>query len=369
MQKRNLDRVLHFITSLVILAGLTGCPSGKKEDLNGVMLLLGSGNSSAASAAITLNVAGDKRTYTVGSVSFKQAYVPAKSFPTGTGDTGSSSVTAAYEIGETEVTYELWNAVRTWAESNGYTFANAGRQGGDNTYLCTGTTGNNQSPVTCINWRDTIVWSNALTEYYNAQNGTSFSCVYTSDAAYTTCIRSSGDDAYGSSVNLTAGSFDNPYVNPNAKGFRLPTMAERELAARYIRDGNADGDIKDDGEFYPGSYASGADAIYSATSGGSDHDADGDIQYTDDLSWNSGNSGSFTHVVKTKAANTLGLYDMSGNVWEWDYDWNPSYVGTYRVQRGGSWGNAADAMRVGYLMNITPYDEYSDLGFRLSRTP
>jgi formylglycine-generating enzyme required for sulfatase activity len=213
-----------------------------------------------------------------------------------------------------------------------------------------------------------MVWSNALTEYYNAQNGTSLACVYTSDAAYTTCIRNSSDGTYASTVNATAGSFDNPYVNPNAKGFRLPTMAEWELAARYIRDGNADGDIKDAGEFYPGSYASGADAVYSATTGGSDYDLDGDIQYSNDVSWNGNNSGSSTHVVKTKAANALGLYDLGGNVWEWNYDWHPSAVGAGRVIRSGSWGNTADSMQVGYLDNFNPYGENGDFGFRPSRT-
>ena len=78
-----------------------------------------------------------------------------------------------------------------------------------------------QHPVTIVNWRSAMVWCNALTEWYNAQKGTSYACVYTSDAAYTNPIRDSQDGIYGSSSNPAAGSFDNPYVNPNAKGFRL----------------------------------------------------------------------------------------------------------------------------------------------------
>ena len=57
-----------------------------------------------------------------------------------------------------------------------YTFANAGTMGD-------GTGDTNQHPVTTVNWRDSMVWCNALTEWYNAQNGTSYECVYTYSSA------------------------------------------------------------------------------------------------------------------------------------------------------------------------------------------
>ena len=130
------------------------------------------------------------------------------------------------------------------------------------------------------------------------------------------------------------------------RSFRLPTEAEWEFAAR--------GGDKSRGYKYSGS------------------------NNIDDVAWYDDNSSRTTHPVKTKQANELGLYDMSGNVWEWCQDWKDSYSssaqtnptgpssGSYRVFRGGSWYNNARSCRSTYRNRNTPSSRYSDLGLRLA---
>ena len=128
--------------------------------------------------------------------------------------------------------------------------------------------------------------------------------------------------------------------------FRLPTEAQWEYAAR--------GGNKSKGYTYSGSNA------------------------IDDVAWYYDNSDRMTHPVKTKAPNELGIYDMSGNVWEWCSDWYGDYssaaqtdptgpaTGYYRVGRGGSWDNDATYCRVAFRGNSTPTNRFSHLGLRLA---
>ena len=127
--------------------------------------------------------------------------------------------------------------------------------------------------------------------------------------------------------------------------FRLPTEAEWEYAAR--------GGKKSQGYKYSGS------------------------NNLSEVAWYTENSGSSTHDVKTKLPNELGLYDMSGNVWEWCQDWYGSYSagsqtnptgassGSYRVPRGGSWLDNARLCRVADRNYFTPGFRRSYLGLRL----
>ena len=127
--------------------------------------------------------------------------------------------------------------------------------------------------------------------------------------------------------------------------FRLPTEAEWEYAAR--------GGKKSKGYKY-----SGSDKL-------------------DEVAWYRGNSGDKTHPVKGKKANELGLYDMSGNVWEWCQDWYGDYSGgsqtdpqgpssgVHRVVRGGSWYRYAGYCRVSVRGYDNPAGHRSSLGFRL----
>ena len=101
-------------------------------------------------------------------------------------------------------------------------------------------------------------------------------------------------------------------------------------------------------------------------------------KYIDDVAWYDGDSGDKTHPVATESPNELGIYDMSGNVWEWCADrygvyssgaqTNPKgpYDGSYRVYRGGSWSFNPRICRSSFRTDISPDSRSSYLGLRLS---
>ncbi len=144
------------------------------------------------------------------------------------------------------------------------------------------------------------------------------------------------------SISGTTVSWDD-----TANGWCLPTEAEWEYAAR--------GGNKSKGYKYSGSNTAG------------------------DVAWYSDNSGDKTHPVGGKAPNELGLYDMSGNVWEWCWDWKGSYSsgsqsdprgpasGSYRVARGGGWIISARYLRSADRDYNSPGISNYNLGFRLVR--
>ena len=140
-------------------------------------------------------------------------------------------------------------------------------------------------------------------------------------------------------------TFINRLNSYTGRNFRLPTEAEWEFAARG---GNYSRHYK-----YSGS------------------------NYINDVAWYGDNSGDRTHPVGTKQANELGLYDMSGNVWEWCSDWYGSYSsysqtdpigpnnGSNRMDRGGCWGNFAKRCRPAYRSYGTPGYRDHGRGLRL----
>jgi formylglycine-generating enzyme required for sulfatase activity len=341
----------------------TGLVTAKEIGTTTITVTTDDGEETAACLVNVIPPAGTNLSYSLpGGISFNMKFVPGGTFPTGTGtqtkvtDSGANPVTVSipFWIAETEITYELWYAVRTWARANGYTFANPGREGHDGTISNpsgASPTANSQEPVTTMNWRDAIVWCNALTEYYNANNGSNpdLECVYYTNETYTAILKDSSDGVYDESVNFANGSSDMPYVKTAANGFRLPEELEWNCAARY----------KDGINWTAGSFASGATADYSNSTA------------TGLVAWYNTNSGGGTHTVKSKTgyANALGVYDMSGNVFEWVFSIRSFGAGTLdRSEKGGSWSSTASYLRIGARDYDFPYDEYYYLGFRIVRT-
>ncbi|MDE5805664.1 MAG: formylglycine-generating enzyme family protein [Paramuribaculum sp.] len=177
---------------------------------------------------------------------------------------------ATFQIGKTEVTQELWEAVM---ETNPSNF-----------------TGEENLPVEKVSWTDC---NNFITK-----------------------------------LNELTG-----------KNFRLPTEAEWEYASR--------GGNKSQGYTYSGSNT------------------------LDDVAWNKDNSDSKTHPVAQKQQNELGIYDMSGNVWEWTSDkysdnYSSARTSSGRVTRGGSWDYGATGSRVANRGNISESNAGNNLGLRLA---
>jgi formylglycine-generating enzyme required for sulfatase activity/fibronectin type 3 domain-containing protein len=242
---------------------------------------------------------------------------------------GRTVTVASFAIAKYETTYDLWYEVRMWAEANEYIFANQGREGAFGTDGVAPTTAKDE-PVTMVSWWDIIVWCNAYSEKSGREP------VYTYQNAV---IRSAID----------ATACDNAVMDKTKSGFRLPTEVEWEFA---VRGGNPS-DTTNWNYTYAGSDTVG------------------------DVAWYEDNSGSTTHPVGTKAANSLGLYDMSGNVWEWCWDWSGSISdsmptdgassGSHRVFRGGGWGHYGQYLRLAYRVDNTPSQGSDYLGFRVLR--
>jgi hypothetical protein len=189
-------------------------------------------------------------------------------------------------------------------------------------------------PVQKVNWYYALVFCNKL----SVADG--LTPVYSIGGSTNT-------DNWGTVPTASNTTWDAAAADWTANGYRLPTETEWEFAAR--------GGANSNGYTYSGSNTVG------------------------DVAWYVDNSAYTTHTVGTKAANELGLYDMSGNVWEWCWDWYGDYPtsaqtdytgavsGLYRVERGGCWASDAYNCSMAKRSINSPYFLSGAIGFRVVR--
>ncbi len=269
------------------------------------------------------------------------ALIPAGTFTMGDNLDGEADAmpptnvyVSAFYMDVNLVSYSQWQSVYFWATNAGYAFTNAGAGKAAN------------HPVQTVDWYDCVKWCNARSQQAGRTP------VYYTDAGFTQVY--------------TNGETDAVYPNWPANGYRLPTEAEWEKAAR----GGLSGQRFPWGNIITENLAN----YYGDT-----------VDLNFDLGPN-GYNGAFTNGVSPYtspvgyfAPNGYGLSDKSGSLYEWCWDWYKTpYAGgsdphgptgplSYRILRGGSWYNYASHTRCAYRNYDSPSDSVNQIGFRCVR--
>ena len=233
---------------------------------------------------------------------------------------------SSFQIAQYELTYELWLEVYRWAIDNGYNVGSAKKGYAANDAY------KDFVPATDISWNEACVWLNAYSEYKGLEP-----VYYCGNAVWKDYTSTSGSISWNKTKN----------------GYRLPTECEWEFAA------GGGSEEEHDKYIYAGSNTIG------------------------DVAWYSANSGNEVHKVGTKKANKLGLYDMSGNIYErvfdYCYSWgtgeltNPvHWSGDGRIYRGGNINTDCCSITYRKYFELSPYttqDSWSDrsIGIRIAR--
>jgi formylglycine-generating enzyme required for sulfatase activity/phage-related protein len=334
--------VTSLIPTITVSPGATVYPtSGTATDFtNPVTYTVWAEDGTSKDYTVTVTVGSPpalKRPITeaVAGVTFKLGYVERGSFVHGSGNTvdNLTTITTSYWMGETEVTQALYQAVM----GNNPSYFTGSPAAGE-------TQGNR--PVEQVYWYHAIAFCNLLslalgyTPVYSV-NGVNWSTLTYAEIPWD-----------------TDPDWDAVTVNYNVQGYRLPTEAEWGWAAM----GGAEGlvtvyNMNGYSEAFAGSY-SGADV--------------------NNYAWTSNNSGSKTHEVKKKLPNKIGLYDMTGNVGEWVYDWYGTYPtgsrtdprgpdsGEYRMFCSGAWDFAPYQCSFSWRTNyMRPRFNDSSVGLRV----
>jgi formylglycine-generating enzyme required for sulfatase activity len=261
-------------------------------------------------------------------------YVPAGSFQRDDTLADISTITSGFHMGQYEITRAQFLAVMGTDPSD------------------TGHSSGTGDPVQNVDWYHAIAFCNKLSIAEGLEPVYSVSGIDFTTLTYASIPITSNADWNAATVNWSA------------NGYRLPTEMEWMWAAMGATSGAG---------YTSPTYLTGYLKVFAGGNGTS---------LIGDFAWYNGNSIT-THPVGKMLANELGLYDMSGNVMEWCWDWYDLYLGgalasntdegrgaasgTQRVVRGGSWYDAANLVTVAYRTSFDPFYSDDGFGFRVVR--